>query len=126
MHRESKKPRKRRMLGKSTLFSQLTITNNEQRKCEYRYLCSGGSRGGDRGPESLLIPPIIRPNWGPKGQKNFFGDHPPPRHLSQGLDDRAPRYLKVWIRFYYVSFLLFTPRIKLPIKWRIMMSYGFK
>ena len=90
--------------------------------CEYRYLCSGGSRGGAR----LLIPPIIRPNWGPKDQKNFFGDHPPPRHLSQGLDDRAPRYLKVWIRFYYVSFLLFTPRIKLPIKWRIMMSYGFK
>ena len=93
--------------------SLLYITNNEQRKCEYRYLCSGGSRGGARGPEPLLIPTIIRPNW---GQKNFFGDHPPPRHLSQGLDDRAPRYLKVWIRFYYVSFLLFTPRIKLPIK----------
>ena len=33
---------------------------------------------------------------GPKGQKKFFGRQPPP--LSQGLDDRAPPYLKVWIR----------------------------
>ena len=34
--------------------------------------CSGGSR----------------PNWGPKGPKNFFGSLGPP--LSKGLDDRPP------------------------------------
>ena len=30
-----------------------------------------------------------------RAEKIFSGDHPP---LSQGLDDRAPPYLKVWIR----------------------------
>ena len=47
---------------------------------------SGGSRGGARGAQA---PPFIfRPNWGPKGQKNLFGDPLPP----------PPPYLKVWIR----------------------------
>ena len=43
---------------------------------------SGGSKWGARGgPPPLLI---IRPNWGPRGQKKFcFGDRPPP-------------YLRVW------------------------------
>ena len=71
--------------------------------------------GGHRA--SPLFPLFFRPNWGLKGRENFFwrpSPLPPPR---------PPRYLKVWIRFYYVSFLLFTPTIKLRIKWRIMMSY---
>ena len=68
-----------------------------------------------------LIPLIFQTKLRPEGPRKFFLETfplPPP--------PKAPRYLKVWIRFYYVSFLLFTPRIKLPIKWRIMMSYGFK
>ena len=77
------------------------------------------------GPGSLF-PLLLDQTEARRAKKIFLETTPPPRHLSQGLDDRAPRYLKVWIRFYYVSFLLFTPRIKLPIKWRIMMSYGFK
>ena len=43
---------------------------------------SGGSRGGAMGGRS---PIIFRPNWGPKGRKNCFGDQPPPPPLSQGL-----------------------------------------
>ena len=36
------------------------------------------------------VPPLIlRPNWGRKGQKNFFG-RPSPPALSKALDDRAP------------------------------------
>ena len=38
---------------------------------------------GPRGPAPL----IVRVNWGPKGQKNFFET---PTPLSQGLDDRPP------------------------------------
>ena len=35
------------------------------------------------------FPLIIRPNWGPRGQKKFFWDlRPPP--FSQGVDDRRP------------------------------------
>ena len=33
-----------------------------------------------------------------RAEKNFFETTPPPHTLSQGLDDRAPHYLKVWIR----------------------------
>ena len=46
---------------------------------------------------------IFRPNWGPEGQKNVFGDRPPPP-LSRGLDDRSPPptpHLKVWIGHLY-------------------------
>ena len=56
---------------------------------------SGGSREGAQGGPRPLI---FRPNWGPKDQKNFFGDPP----FSKGLDDPPPPspspYLKVWIR----------------------------
>ena len=41
---------------------------------------------------------IFGPNWGLKGQKKFFLETTPPPPLSQGLDDQAPPYLKVWIR----------------------------
>ena len=41
-------------------------------------------------------PPLnFRPKWGRKGGKTFFWAPPP---LSEGLDDRPPPYLKVWIR----------------------------
>ena len=43
---------------------------------------------------------ILRPNWGPKGQKNFFSFRTAPP-LSQGLDDRLTPYLKVWIRHWF-------------------------
>ena len=42
---------------------------------------SDGSRGGARGPALL----IFRPNWGPKGRKNFSGDW------------GSPPYLRVWM-----------------------------
>ena len=41
-------------------------------------------------------------NWGPKGEKIFFGDRPPPK-LFKGLDDRALPYLKVWIQHWLES-----------------------
>ena len=41
---------------------------------------SGGSRGGTGGGGGGL-PLIFRSNWGPKGQQNFFWDHPPPPYL---------------------------------------------
>ena len=47
---------------------------------------SGGSRGGALGERPHLI---FRPNWGPKGQKKFLGDHLPPPS-SQFLDDQPP------------------------------------
>ena len=55
---------------------------------------SGGSRvgaGGTRPPSPL----IFRPNWGPKGQKNFLETGPPP-YLRFWMT--TPNYLKVWIR----------------------------
>ena len=60
----------------------------------YNYLAlySGGSSGGAWGAR----PPSFRSKWGPKARKKFFSDRPPPP-LSQGLDDCAPPYLKVWI-----------------------------
>lgn len=48
------------------------------------------------------VPPLIlRPNWGRKGQKNFFGDQAPPPYLRlwmTGLPPPPPPpYLHVWI-----------------------------
>ena len=51
----------------------------------YHYYYSAGSRGGARGAH----PPIFRPNWGPKGRKNFFW-RPPPLPLSKCVDDWTP------------------------------------
>ena len=48
---------------------------------------SGGSRGGARGGPPPLI---FRPNWGPRGRKNFFWRLPPPPPPSKDLDDRPP------------------------------------
>ena len=58
----------------------------------YNYLAlySGGSSGGAWGAR----PPSFRLKWGPKARKKFFWDRPP---LSQGLDDCAPPYLRVWM-----------------------------
>ena len=41
---------------------------------------------GPGGPSPL----VFRPNWGPRGRKSFFCDHPPP-----------PPYLEVWMRHWY-------------------------
>ena len=58
------------------------------------FFCSGGSRGGARGP--CPPPPLIfRPFWGPKGRKIFFWDRTP---LYLGVwTTGPPPYLKVWI-----------------------------
>ena len=48
------------------------------------------------GPGGQPPPPLIfRPNWDPKGRKNFFEPGAPPPHLSQGLDDR-PEVKFLW------------------------------
>ena len=54
---------------------------------------SDRSRGGAGGAAPLSF----RPNWGPKGRKNFFL-RPSPPLLSQGLMTGPSSYLKVWIR----------------------------
>ena len=80
-----------------------------------QWLIQGMGPGAPSPPP--LIPLIFQTKLRPEGPRKFFLEtFPPP-------PPRPPRYLKVWIRFYYVSFLLFTPTIKLRIKWRIMMSY---
>ena len=67
-------------------------------------------------PSPSLFPLLLDQTEARRAKKIFWETTPLPATYHRGLDDRAPRYLKVWIRFYYVSFLLFTPRIKLPIK----------
>ena len=61
--------------------------------------CSGGSRGGVRGPR--VPPPLIfRPNWGPRGQKRFWRlPHPP----VSGSGWPPPAYLKVCIQHLVVG-----------------------
>ena len=97
--------------------SLLYITNNGQRNVNigiYAVTDQGGGPGGTEPPPYSPYFSDQTEAW--RAEKIFFGDLSP-------SPPRPPRYLKVWIRFYYVSFLLFTPRIKLRIKWRIMMSY---
>ena len=53
-----------------------------------------GEVPGEPAPPSLFLDQTEA--W--RAEKIFFGDHPPTPPLSQGLDDRAPPYLKVWIR----------------------------
>ena len=47
---------------------------------------------GEAGPPLLFS--FLDQTEARRAEKNFFGNRPP---LSQGLDDRAPPYLKVWI-----------------------------
>ena len=56
---------------------------------------SGGSRGGVRGAAPLPRP-IFRPNWGPKGRKNFFL-RPVPPYLRVWVTSPPTLYLKVSI-----------------------------
>ena len=57
----------------------------------------GGSRGGTRGPGPARAPSYFQTKLRTEGPtKMFLGDRVP--SLSQSLDDRAPAYLKVWIR----------------------------
>ena len=63
---------------------------------------SGGSRGG---------PPLIfGPNWGPRGQENFFPDRPP--YLRAWIT-ASPPYLRVWTR-QWINSLLRDNCSKLP------------
>ena len=68
----------------SDLFHFDNVLKAEHLRC---VKISSGSREGARPPPPPPPPPpsiIFRPNWGPKGQKNFF-EIPP-----------APPYLRVW------------------------------
>ena len=42
---------------------------------------------------------ILRPNWGPNGQKNFFLLEPQPPYLRVWMT--VSPYLKVWIRYWF-------------------------
>ena len=55
----------------------------------------GEGLGGSASP-----PLILRPDWGPKGRKKFFGDRPPPpppQPLYLRVWMTAAPYLKVWM-----------------------------
>ena len=56
---------------------------------------AGGSR---RGAQGARAPPYFWTKLRPEGPKKMFLETTPPPPLCQGLDDRAPPYLKVWIR----------------------------
>ena len=73
----------------------------------------GGGGGGWRGALLLLI---IRPNWGPKGQKKFFWRPGPPAPLSKGLDDRPPTPLSQGL----------DPALLFPSYYKFVMPYDTK
>ena len=54
----------------------------------FKPFTSDRSRGGARGARPSPPPLIFRPNWGPKGRKNFFWRPSPP--LSQNLNYHPP------------------------------------
>ena len=63
---------------------------------------SAGSRGRARGARP---PRYFCPNWGPKGRKLFWGQHPPPppTPLSEGLDSPLHSItLTKWISYSYI------------------------
>ena len=60
-----------------------------------RWICSSGSSRVAQPP-----PPLnFRPNWGPKSRKKNFETVPPLLRVWM----KAPRYLKVWIRLWFVT-----------------------
>ena len=89
------------------------------------FYSSGGSRGGVRGAQP---PPLFLDQTEVRtaeifffflggGAKFFFLRPPPP--ISQGLDDRSPPYLKVWIR--HCIFM----QIKLIFIWKVLHLASF-
>ena len=84
----------------------------------------GEGSGGPNPP-----PLIFRPNGGPNGRnffflgggaKFFFLRPPPP--ISQGLDDRSPPYLKVWIRhcIFMQKKLIFIWKVLQKVLWECL------
>ena len=80
---------------------------------------------GSGGPNPSLI---FRPNGGPNGRNFFFGGggrnfflRPPPP-ISQGLDDRSPPYLKVWIRhcIFMQKKLIFIWKVLQKVLWECL------
>ena len=55
---------------------------------------------------SVAPPLFLDQNETRRAEKKSFGDRPPPPTptLSQGLDNRAPPYLKVWNRHWVYLF----------------------
>ena len=81
----------------------------------YNYLAlySDGSRGGARGPAL----PSLRPQWDPKGRKNFFETGPP---LISGSGWPRTPYLTVWI-----CHCCKLSRINCHQDWPLWYSSGF-
>ena len=72
-----------------------------------RIIYSGGSMGG----AGEVTPLIFRPNWGLKGRKSFFGDHPPPPNP------------KVWIRHWHmIPRMLSNSSILNKLEWDLFWS----
>ena len=65
------------------------LTRGDQGDGKDKLYCSVADPWGGGGRGALLLL-IIRPKWGPKGQKQFFWRPGPPPPLSKGLDDRPP------------------------------------
>ena len=70
---------------------------------ESKAKCSGGSRQGARAL-------IFRPNWGPKGQKNFFKTAPPPSPLIW-RSGSAPEVWRCWCDYYSHASKVFTRKV---------------
>ena len=64
---------------------------------------SGRSRGGTWGPDAPPPPLFLDQTEARRDEKKILRDHPP--FLSKGLDNRAPPYLRVWIRHCPASFI---------------------
>lgn len=73
---------------------QIALCNmqNQRRTMQNQWRTQERGLGGPDPPPRFTL----RSNWGPKGQKIFFWRPGPP--FSEGLDDRHPPDLKVWIR----------------------------
>ena len=64
---------------------------------------SGRSRGGTWGPDAPPLP-YFWTKLRPEGTKKKFCETTP-TFLSKGLDNRAPPYLRVWIRHCPATFI---------------------
>ena len=99
------------------LFNQVQITINRA-KLHLSVADPGEEPGGP-------APPYFQTKRRPEGRKQIFWRPPfapPPPPLSQGLDDRAPLYLKVWIRHCHCIISLRSPNMYIFLQGLMMRT----